>query len=339
MTMMRNIWMLLALCAPMALHAQTVGELRQALALRTASVDSLAAVRVELEREVERLSAVVDGLKQEQSGNRAGGALEKALQQSLIVALALEDCYRKEEILQAEVSAVRERLRDAYDRDIAGLIGALSGAADSVRIAQLQALQQARSGLVQSAPDIGTDSRLPLLAARPDDGPDALRQKAELMADVAARVRREVAQTERRLKQLEVEQRLRGRVETFAAELFLFDETLPEGRSVAVSERGVSGQEPSEPTFGTAEIPEGDRLGDNNRGPDSPSGASGFAVGREPASADSPGLQVRGDGDALTEEIRSLHRQRAVLMAQEKQVSARAKLLHQYLEALLGDAR
>ncbi len=202
--------------------------------------DSLLALRNRLADELERLSVRIDSLKAETTGARAGGALQEALRRSVGLVARLEAADRSLEGVRAELKALRERLREAYDREIGALIGRLGKTPDQALIRQLTAYQQAREALARAAAAEQTRPGGELLVIRAEDGPDEIRQKANLMEDMAARLRAEAQTTERRLHRLEEERRLRARVTTFARELTLFDENLPEGRAIAAGERAVS---------------------------------------------------------------------------------------------------
>ena len=72
-----------------------------------------------------------------------------------------------------------------------------------------------------------------MLVVREDDGPDEIRQKADLMEDMAAQTRVKADVVVRRIKRLEEERRLRIRMATLRGELDFFDEAVLEGRSLS----------------------------------------------------------------------------------------------------------
>ncbi len=340
--LLKYLFVLFAL--PFEVFAQSsIDSLHAELALDQTRLEAVVVERLRLEQQLERHSTIVDSLKRKQDGNKAGGILEKTLQQSLAVALAIEDCYRQEEEVRGRVFKSKETLQDRYDLEIGLLVQDVSLPTNPEKMALLQYLQKNRKSLFQLHAAEYITRPIPQLGVRSDDDPEAIRQKAELMADVAKEVKKDVGLIEHRLKKLQEEQRLRGRVQTFSKELFLFDESVIEGRSVAVgrSDGKAESDKGLETTGGTGSLVGTD---DGSRLPPSsslvPVSETGEVVlGREVGHAVSRAETVLGEGDILLLEIRRLEENRSVLMAREKQVDARVRLLHQYLESLLGDTR
>jgi hypothetical protein len=187
----------------------------------------------------EQLSARIDSLKGEPA---VPGELHQSLRASLVLVQRMVGIDRELEAARSEQDSIRERLRVTYDWEIGRLIQLIDDQPDQGLLAQLMVYQQDREGLGMQLPanklHYGAD-----MAIRPTDGPDEIRQKMELMEDIAARLRAEARRTAAQLSRLEEELRLRTRVRAFARETTLFDEHLPDGRVLvrAVADGGRGG--------------------------------------------------------------------------------------------------
>ena len=190
--------------------------------------DSLTVERQHLVWRADSLSVVIDSLK---GSDSSSGDLEEALLASLVLVQRLVQVDQRMDSLAVRWEVQREDLRRAYDFDIGRLIQELSHSQrpDRNKLRRLRIYQEARDGL-------GTrivPSRMQYAGQMdigPDDGPDEISQKLELMEDIAARLKYETLDAEFCIKQLEVEQRLRQEMTFFTQEISLFDEHLPEGR-------------------------------------------------------------------------------------------------------------
>ena len=92
----------------------------------------------------------------------------------------------------------------------------------------------ARARLAETAPP-GLDPGAEPLIIRDSDSPREIRQKAQLLEDVADQLEARSQALQKEVAHLETERRLRTRASAFARDLDLFGETLPEGRSVTPS--------------------------------------------------------------------------------------------------------
>lgn len=300
--------------------------------------DSLRLHRSRLTAELERLSVRIDSLKAEREGTRAGGALEEALRRSVGLVGRVEAVDRELEGVYRVLKALREQFREAYDREIGALIGRLGETPDRALIRQLTALQEAREALAQEGSD---KPEANLLVIREDDGLDEIRQKADLMEDMAARLRAEVQATERRLRRLREERRLRARFTAFARETTLFDENLPEGRAIAPGEKQTAvPYAPREDVAAETEQSVADAArGDVAAGTEPLSEASvpeGVVVGREVSPGSAQGLPVDLGAGGLAVEIERLKAHRTALRARDRalreQVATFRKRIQQMLE-------
>ena len=239
--MFKNFVILISLSLLFAGEAR--GDAGEVASLEAARVrlegtrDSLLTRRRQVGVEADRLSARIDSLK------AAGGAesLQASLRRSLDVAARLEALARGLERTEKALEEVRERLRTVYDREIAGLTTRLGRVRDESLARALRAYQRAREALRPESVGAPVDPLMGL-AIRTEDGPEEIRQKVDLLSDGAARLRTEGTEMERRLRRLETERRLRGRAAAFAREIGIFDEQLPEGRSVASGESKTASQ-------------------------------------------------------------------------------------------------
>lgn len=203
-----------------------IGALRREYRELREKRTALSAKREAVVTAADELSARIDSLK---GAGSDPDALHEALRASLGLVQRIVDIDRNLETLQSNQDSVRERLRLAYDWEIGQLIQQIDARPDEDLLAQLMVYQEERESL-GTGPLPGELQYGAEMAVSPSDGPDEIRQKMELMEDVAARLRVEARNTRSQLSRLEEEHRLRSRVRVFAGEISLFDEHLPEGR-------------------------------------------------------------------------------------------------------------
>ena len=223
--------------------AREIGALRGEQRELSSLQDTLEQQRRNVLSDAGNLSALIDSLKGEESEPEE---LHEALRSSLVLVQRIVDIDRRMEALRVRQDSITDRLRLAYDWEIGMLIQKISQQPDRGLLGQLVIYQEEREALgnepVGSGLQYGEE-----MAISPDDSPDQIRQKMELMEDIAARLRTEARQTAEQMRRLEEEHRLRTRVRVFTSEISLFDEHLPEGRvlvrasSAIVSEGGGSG--------------------------------------------------------------------------------------------------
>jgi hypothetical protein len=196
---------------------EELGQLRQALNER----------RVRLATEADSLSAYIDSLKQ--TAETASTELHEALRASLVLVARVVEVDQRLHSLEVEATGVRERLRLAYDWEIAQLIEYLSHQAERDALVKLMVCQQAREALGEETAPSGLRYGEDMDISQ-EDGPDDIAQKIELLEDSAERLMAESKKIERRLRRLEDERRLRAQVKVFTNQISLFDEHLPQGR-------------------------------------------------------------------------------------------------------------
>ncbi len=289
--------------------------------------DSLLVQRGRLAAEVDRLSTLIDSLKA--SGR---GELQEVLRRSPGLSGRLEALDRDLERVQADLEERRERLRAAYDREIEALVRRLAQGPDEGLVRQLVACQKAREALGRGAVSEGAGPGAEALSIREDDGPEEVRQKADLMEDMAGRLRAEATEMERRVRQLETERRLRARVAAFAREIDLFDEHLPEGRTVSAS-KGGSGAEGAVPPGATAQAPGpgGDKEQARAGGETTSQGAlvAGKEVVREEGSLEA------FSAEDLVAEIQRLKARQKEAQARERALHERVRMFRERLRGML----
>jgi len=297
--------------------------------------DSLQYQQVVLQAKADSLAKEITALKQTHVGGTASGQLAQALRQSLSLTVTLEALYQKELIVGQLVNGIRSSLVEACDVEIDRLIGALQTQPDSNTVAQLQVLRSMRRGL-----DVPIERRaLPQVTVDGDDTPDDIRLKTELMADVALQLQNQKADVDRQLKRLIEEQRLRGRFMSFTNEFGLFDEALPQGRSVVTqsasetsSEQIESSRDPNQGFVGL--VPPSGEDAKIEASVPSVGLATSVDIGRE-VTLDALGHLEGESGDGLAGEIQRLRKRQEALILQEKQVQDRVARLQVYLKQLL----
>ncbi len=226
-----KFWFLILLLAAGQAVAET-GQVEALLAEQEslgAVRETLAAQRLRVAREADSLSARIDSLK------RAVGdaeELQQALRSSVALVQRLVEIDQRLDSVTTEQEDLRERLRLAYDWEIGQLIRRLSqGGPDRELLLRLMLYQEAREALGEEV-DPARMRYGEELAITPEDGPEEIRQKIELLEDMAGQLRAQAEKTAAELKRLEEERRLRNQVRIFTAQISLFDEHLPERRVV-----------------------------------------------------------------------------------------------------------
>ena len=193
--------------------------------------DSLLTQRAVLATRLDTLANQIYRLKRADTGGVAE-TLQQALRQTLELADRIERVDMAFEVVRTALSHLRQKLRAHYDREIGAAIAALEQGPDADRAGRLRALQRARGALEEGGMEIRL-AEAQMLVVREDDGPDEIRQKADLMEDMAAQTRVKTDVVMRRIKRLEEERRLRIRMATLRGELDFFDEAVLEGRSLS----------------------------------------------------------------------------------------------------------
>lgn len=190
-----------------------------------AAAAALVDQRVQVVRRADQLSAQIDSLK---LGAGDGEELQQALRSSLALVEALVAIDQRLDSLRGVQEEVREQLRLAYDWEIGQLIQTLGKEGpDRELVLRLMLFQEAREALGDQM-DHGRLRYAEDLSINPEDGPEEIGQKIELMEDMAGRLRAEAEQTTAELGRLEEERRLRNQVRVFTSQISLFDEHLPE---------------------------------------------------------------------------------------------------------------
>lgn len=343
-TIVAVAWVLAA--NPLWGDAQDIGALRTEQKRLGVARDSLVEQRQIVVADADELSSQIDGLKAEGSDPEE---LHEALRSSLVLVQRMVDLDRHMEALKGRQDSLKEQLRLAYDWEIGTLIQKLSHQPDRGLLTQLMLYQEEREALGTGL--VGTGLRYgEEMAIGPEDGPEEIRQKMELMEDIAIRLQAEAAKTSKQLQRLEEEHRLRTRVQVFSSELSLFDEHLPEGR-VLMRSRVVTEEKVEEPLLGdngfdaappSAGLEEG-ILEDMRGSEEGLSGGTGaiLPVGQvllEQREQDREGRMLSVEGvsvDDVTIEIHKLKAHQQEIHQLEGVVRERAAVFRQHLQKML----
>lgn len=310
--------------------AREIGLMREQFREVAGRVDSLDRQRLQVRTEAELLSARIDSLK---VGPRdEAPELQESLRASMGLVQRLVEIERRAAVLQARQDSLREQLRLAYDWEIGVLIQQLAEERDPGLLTQLVIYQDEREAL--GSRPLETDLRFGAeLAIGPEDGPEEIRQKMELMQGIAARLREEARLAGEQLRRLEAEERLRTRVRVFADELSLFDEHLPEGRvltRVALAPTRGGAPEATNADDGLKEASPGDRGGQL-----AVSTSSYLVLRREPSRETRTGPFARPAAAETAIEIRKLKAHLQEIRELQAIVSERADAFRTSLDRLL----
>lgn len=146
--------------------------------------------------------------------------------------------------LNAQIQQERVNLAGAYEERITTLIHSLPEAPESSREALLQELIRCRTA--RQALDVQEEQAREVrdegeIEIAPDDGPEEIREKADLLADVADRMAAELAKLSIQIKDLNREQRIRRKMQELADEMVFFDEDLGAPRASRQLDAGMAG--------------------------------------------------------------------------------------------------
>ena len=342
-----KIVMFVILFLPTGTFGQSVAVSEDTVAVRQVRVDSLSRVQEMLDLQVQGLASEIDSLRRAQKGQPLAGELEVALRQSVQIALNLEAVYIEQNEANRALVDAFVALLGVYDQAIGALIANLGEDTTPESIGRLKLLQQRRKALASIVESCKGVTDLPMVVVRAEDGPDAIRQKAMLMADVASQIEQRLQQVDARLQTLVNEQRLHKQAKGLVAEISLFDERTPVGRSLRLEAEPLtvgivppSGEDAAETGLVSGIVPGPGFAGDVAR-------EQATVTGTEPIDLLLKAgleLQVGSGGLAddmsfatgLASEILQKQRQRALLAKQAKQAGERAKKLQAFLDQMIG---
>ena len=313
--------------------------------------DSLLTQRAILAARLDTLANQIYRLKRTDTGGVAE-TLQQALRQTLELADRIERVDMAFEVARTALSHLRQKLRAHYDREIGAAIVALEKEPDADRAGRLRALQRARGALEEGGIEIRL-AEAQMLVVREDDGPDEIRQKADLMEDMAAQTRVKADVVVRRIKRLEEERRLRIRMATLRGELDFFDEAVLEGRSlspgqavegtggVSLDEAGPAPENALPDAMAAAGVTD-DRSGSDDATEIVEPGSTTervFVVGREigvPYAQTPPEVL---SSDDLVSEIARLKGLQKALATREQALKQRAEAFRKHLQRMLEEGR
>ncbi len=330
-------------------YSADIGEMEDSLAKDLQIQDSLHVMRDSLVLEADALSVRISGLKTVDNVQAATGALREALRRTLAISSSIEAIDQHLESTGVAIQRARDELRLEYDDQVAGLINQLAkGHSDSL-VQRLILVQKAKDSMIVE-PTESTERFEVAISIRESDGPDEIRQKAEFLADLAAQARSEASIAADRVLRLSEERRLRSRVTSFSRELSLFDETLPEGRSISTQSREDAGPDASSEVTGIAGDTEelsapGDRtpsFGEDSLpafGPSTEGSGEEVVTGREIFAADEGGLPENLQRDEISVEIDSLKAYQSELLAKEQAFLRQMEAFQARIMEMLGEDR
>jgi len=303
--------------------------------------DSLLTQRAILAVRLDTLANQIYRLKRADTGGVAE-TLQQALRQTLELADRIERVDRAFEVVRTALSHLRQTLRAHYDREIGVAIAALEQEPDADRAGRLRALQRARGALEEGGMEIRL-AEAQMLVVREDDGPDEIRQKADLMEDMATQTRVKTDAVVQRIKRLEEERRLRVRMAILRGELDFFDEAVLEGRSLSPGQavEGTGGVLLDEagpaPENALPDAVTAAGVTDEQSGSDATETV--FVVGREigvPYAQTSPEVL---SSDDLVSEIARLKGLQKALTTREQTLKQRAEAFRKHLQRMLEEGR
>ncbi len=302
--------------------------------------DSLLTQRVGLVTKLDTLANQIYRLKRADTGGVAE-TLQRALRQTLELADRIERVDMAFEAMRTALSHLRQKLRAQYDREIGAAIVAMEKQPDTATADRLRALQRVRGALEEKGAEI-RPAEVQMLVVREDDGPGEIRQKADLMEDMAAQTQVKADAVGRRIKRLEEERRLRVRMSTLRGELDFFDEAVLEGRSLSPGRavEGTGGVLP-DATVAAGETSERSEFGVTETVADLLESGSTpkrvVAIGREISLPHAQTPPEVLSSDDLISEIARLKGLQKALTTREQALKRRAEAFRKYLQQMLEE--
>ncbi len=274
-----------------------------------------------LQLQADSLASHIDSLK---SGFTSSDLLEDAYRSAITLEHKLMALGKRLEALYTVQRDIRHKLRTAYDWEIGVLTEQYSQTQDKGLLYQLIIYQEARELLGDEME--GTMRYGEQLDITAEDGPDEIRQKADLMEDRAEQLLGELASNSRRLRRLEEKFRLLSKVQTFTNQMNLFDEDPPESRLFHRVEQALPA--------GDAEM----TLGASGDGNDAQKVAAATISGRKVAFGERRDAAADLSADNVQFEILKLKTRQQELRQLEALARERAQTFRMNLDKLLTGA-
>lgn len=208
-------------------------EWRQASAVR----DSLEEQRRRIMAQSEDLSTHIDSLKMVEVDDEE---LHPALRSSMVLVQSLVLLDRSLDAARTREDSLLEQLRLGYDWEIGVLIQQLQDRPDEGLLTQLMVYQEAREALGARTSEtiLNYDEGM---AIGPEDGPEEIRQKLELMKDLEENLRSEAHEVSGHLHKLEEEYRLRAAMRSFVGEAYRVEPPPAGSRGALRAAAGAAG--------------------------------------------------------------------------------------------------
>ncbi len=218
---------------------------RDELGTLQTSQRALAVDREELLRRADRLATEVSGLKRRQAQGASSRLEERRLQELLRRSQVLSDSLDRQSLRLLELE---RRLAGAEQRRFAALSDSIESLGsrlerqdrtDREALSHLQRLQEERTALEAAAlarrergqgrerdhRQLDVDRLARVLRISPEDTPEEIRERADFLADLAAKWSDDLELLERGLARVRDQRAVRRRLDDFTQELSLFDQT------------------------------------------------------------------------------------------------------------------
>jgi hypothetical protein len=283
---------------------------------------------------IAQLAREVDSLKQASSRSSATGRLRAALADALVWVDRDESLGRDLNLQEGRLRHLRAAARLVVKQDLSSMADGLStelppGSEALRRLDRLRAIARGLHGHTIENVELSVQERVAIYSK---DGPDEIRQKADLVWDMADHVEREAEEGRRRLRELELEKRLRRSLSRFAGDVALFDEDHSTARAISTRRKAPDQGE------GLLTSPGGEGTLDRTEQAVAPSGPEAGAAGSEILR--DPGVSPTDlvDRGTLEAEIASARTRVQTLDRREEQLRTQAEAFRRILKEMLETA-
>ena len=280
---------------------------------------------------IARLAREVDSLKQASSRSTATGRLRAALADALVWVDHDESLGRDLNLLEGRLGHLRAEARLVVKQDLSAMADAFSSVLppDSEALRRLDRLRAIARGLQGHTTERSELTVQESVAIYSEDGPDEIRQKADLVWDMADHVGREAEAGRRRLRELELEKRLRRSLSRFAGDVALFDEDHSTTRAISTGRKAPDQGE------GLLTNPGGESTLDRTEEAVAPSGPEAGATGLEIQRGVGVPPTDLVDRGTLEAEIASAETRVQALARREEQLRTQAEAFRRILKEML----
>ena len=232
---------LAVMAAPLPPAAAEIPELEAQLAALEAQLEALQAQRQTWLACTDTLAFQIETLKRSDKNGLGVSErkLTKALQESVVLSQRIEALDRQVAAMKNQVEQNRRELQQAYETQIAALLKQIESTdgPDREGLTRKATSYLSAKLRLQAPLSLAPDTRLVrLVEVSPKDGPELIREKADLVLDVADKLRAELARVNTRLTDLKRQQSMGDKMRQFTEEIAFFDEDLSVGRTIQPQE-------------------------------------------------------------------------------------------------------